>query len=152
MGHSRKHFRLVDDGEYSIEVDPRKVDRATVELLGELGFNRMSVGVQDFDERVQQAVNRIQSEAETMAVIDAARANGFKSISVDLIYGLPRQNGHRLRQPHARSGDCRQPGPAVNLQLRAPAQPVQAAAPHPRMPTCRPRMSAADPGSWPYAS
>jgi radical SAM superfamily enzyme YgiQ (UPF0313 family) len=51
----------------------------------------MSVGVQDFDERVQQAVNRIQSEAETFAVIDAARANGFKSISIDLIYGLPKQ-------------------------------------------------------------
>jgi oxygen-independent coproporphyrinogen-3 oxidase len=91
MAATRKHFRLIEDGEYSIEVDPRKVDRATVELLGELGFNRMSVGVQDFDESVQQAINRIQSEAETFAVIDAARANGFKSISVDLIYGLPRQ-------------------------------------------------------------
>ena len=92
MAATRKHFRLVEDGEYSIEVDPRKVDRATVELLGELGFNRMSVGVQDFDESVQQAVNRIQSEAETFAVIDAARANGFKSISIDLIYGLPKQS------------------------------------------------------------
>jgi oxygen-independent coproporphyrinogen-3 oxidase len=91
MGETRKHFRLIEDGEYSIEVDPRKVDRATVELLGELGFNRMSVGVQDFDESVQQAVNRIQSEEETFGVIDAARANGFKSISVDLIYGLPKQ-------------------------------------------------------------
>jgi oxygen-independent coproporphyrinogen-3 oxidase len=92
MAATRRHFRLVDDGEYSIEVDPRKVDRATVELLGELGFNRMSVGVQDFDERVQQAINRIQSEAETFAVIDSARANGFRSISIDLIYGLPRQS------------------------------------------------------------
>ena len=91
MAATRKHFRLIEDGEYSIEVDPRKVDRATVELLGELGFNRISVGVQDFDESVQQAVNRIQSEAETLAVIDAARANGFKSISIDLIYGLPKQ-------------------------------------------------------------
>ena len=91
MAATRRHFQLIKDGEYSIEVDPRKVDRATVELLGELGFNRMSVGVQDFDEAVQQAVNRIQSEAETFAVIDAARANGFKSISIDLIYGLPKQ-------------------------------------------------------------
>jgi oxygen-independent coproporphyrinogen-3 oxidase len=91
MAATRKNFRLREDGEYSIEVDPRKVDRATVELLGELGFNRMSVGVQDFDESVQQAVNRIQSEAETFAVIDAARANGFRSISIDLIYGLPKQ-------------------------------------------------------------
>ena len=91
MGETRRHFRLLDGGEYSIEVDPRKVDTATVALLGELGFNRMSVGVQDFDERVQVAVNRVQSEEETATVIDAARANGFKSVSVDLIYGLPHQ-------------------------------------------------------------
>jgi oxygen-independent coproporphyrinogen-3 oxidase len=92
MAATRRYFRLIEDGEYSIEVDPRKVDRATVELLGELGFNRMSVGVQDFDEDVQRAVNRIQSEEETFAVIEAARANGFKSISIDLIYGLPKQS------------------------------------------------------------
>lgn len=91
MAMTRKHFKLLDGGEFSIEVDPRKVDTATVALLGELGFNRMSVGVQDFDERVQQAVNRIQSEEETVNVIRSARANGFKSISVDLIYGLPHQ-------------------------------------------------------------
>ncbi|WP_291991804.1 oxygen-independent coproporphyrinogen III oxidase [Candidatus Accumulibacter sp. ACC003] len=91
MAATRQHFTLIEGGEYSIEVDPRKVDTATVELLGELGFNRMSVGVQDFDPGVQQAVNRIQSEEETCAVMDAARANGFKSISVDLIYGLPKQ-------------------------------------------------------------
>jgi oxygen-independent coproporphyrinogen-3 oxidase len=91
MGETLKHFKLLEGGEYSIEVDPRKVDTATVALLGELGFNRMSVGVQDFDERVQIAVNRIQTEEETANVISAARANGFKSISVDLIYGLPFQ-------------------------------------------------------------
>ncbi|MCL2524072.1 MAG: oxygen-independent coproporphyrinogen III oxidase [Betaproteobacteria bacterium] len=91
MAETQKHFKLLDGGEYSIEVDPRKVDAATVALLGELGFNRMSIGVQDFDERVQVAINRIQSEAETVDVIAAARANGFKSISVDLIYGLPHQ-------------------------------------------------------------
>ena len=91
METTRKHFKLLDGGEYSIEVDPRKVDTATVALLGELGFNRMSVGVQDFDERVQVAVNRVQSEEETASVINAARANGFKSVSVDLIYGLPYQ-------------------------------------------------------------
>ncbi|HQO30176.1 MAG TPA: radical SAM protein, partial [Accumulibacter sp.] len=65
MAATRKHFRLIEGGEFSIEVDPRKVDRETVALLGELGFNRMSVGVQDFDEKVQAAVNRIQSEEET---------------------------------------------------------------------------------------
>ena len=92
MDSIRQHFRLVPNGEYSIEVDPRKVDYETVRLLGELGFNRMSVGVQDFDPTVQQAVNRIQSLEETRVVIEAARANGFKSVSIDLIYGLPKQN------------------------------------------------------------
>ncbi len=88
----QSQFRLLPNGEYSIEVDPRKVDAATVQLLGELGFNRMSVGVQDFDVAVQQAVNRVQSLEETELVIQAARASGFKSVSVDLIYGLPKQN------------------------------------------------------------
>ncbi|HUW36715.1 MAG TPA: oxygen-independent coproporphyrinogen III oxidase [Rhodocyclaceae bacterium] len=92
MASIREHFQLVPNGEYSIEVDPRKVDAETVALLGELGFNRMSVGVQDFDPAVQKAVNRIQSLAETHLVIEAARASGFKSVSVDLIYGLPKQN------------------------------------------------------------
>ncbi|NMG74864.1 oxygen-independent coproporphyrinogen III oxidase [Aromatoleum diolicum] len=92
MDSVRRRFTLVPNGEYSIEVDPRKVDFDTVKLLADLGFNRMSVGVQDFNEDVQSAVNRIQSFEETKLVIDSARATGFKSISMDLIYGLPRQN------------------------------------------------------------
>ncbi|MEO6976621.1 MAG: oxygen-independent coproporphyrinogen III oxidase [Gallionella sp.] len=91
MASIRQHFRLVEDGEYSIEIDPRKVSDETIALLGEVGFNRISIGVQDFDEEVQRAVNRIQSEEETLRVIHAARANGFKSVSIDLIYGLPKQ-------------------------------------------------------------
>ena len=91
MAAIRKNFRLIDDGEYSIEIDPRKVGMDTIALLGEEGFNRISLGVQDFDAAVQRAVNRIQSEEETLRVIQAARANGFKSVSIDLIYGLPRQ-------------------------------------------------------------
>ena len=87
MATTRKYFQLIEGGEYSIEVDPRKVDRATVELLGDLGFNRMSIGVQDFDQRVQEAINRIQSEEETLAVLDAARANGFKSIVARYLSG-----------------------------------------------------------------
>jgi len=83
---------LQANGEYSIEVDPRKVDRETVKVLAELGFNRMSVGVQDFDPSVQVAVNRVQSLDETRVVIESAREFGFKSVSVDLIYGLPKQN------------------------------------------------------------
>ena len=92
MGAIRQNFKLVENGEYSIEIDPRKVSDQTIALLGELGFNRISIGVQDFDSLVQRAVNRIQSEEETLQVIRAARANGFKSVSIDLIYGLPKQN------------------------------------------------------------
>jgi oxygen-independent coproporphyrinogen III oxidase len=87
----RDSFRFDRDAQLSIEIDPRSASRASVALLAQLGFNRMSLGVQDFDPDVQAAVNRIQSEAETRAVLDAARENGFRSINVDLIYGLPRQ-------------------------------------------------------------
>jgi len=93
MGTLRDHFNFApaDEGEYSIEIDPRQVQSETVATLARLGFNRMSLGVQDFDPAVQKAVNRIQSEAETRHIIDAARRHGFKSISIDLIYGLPQQ-------------------------------------------------------------
>lgn len=93
MAKTREYFNLYDDdsGEYSIEIDPREATAETVKLLRELGFNRMSLGVQDFDPKVQKAVNRIQSEAETFTVLNAARAEGFLSVNVDLIYGLPFQ-------------------------------------------------------------
>lgn len=93
MAQIRDHYTLRDDdsGEYSIEVDPRETDADTLAVLRELGFNRLSLGVQDFDERVQRAVNRVQSEAETFAVMEQARRLGYKSVSVDLIYGLPLQ-------------------------------------------------------------
>jgi len=93
MDHTRRHFRLAADevGEYAIEIDPREADAQTVALLRCLGFNRMSLGVQDLDPVVQKAVNRIQTEQETLAVLEAARAEGFRSISIDLIYGLPFQ-------------------------------------------------------------
>lgn len=93
VGQTRKYFTLLDDdsGEYSIEIDPREAKGDTVKLLRELGFNRMSLGVQDFDEKVQQAVNRMQSKQETLYVLQAARDEGFRSTSIDLIYGLPFQ-------------------------------------------------------------
>ena len=87
-----KRFPLADKGEFSIEVDPRTTPPDKVETLGRLGFNRMSVGVQDFNPDVQKAVNRLQSFEMTQATVDAARKNGFKSINLDLIYGLPKQN------------------------------------------------------------
>jgi len=93
MDQTRRHFTLAEDdsGEFSIEIDPREADQDTVKLLRSLGFNRMSLGVQDFNPQVQRAVNRIQSEQETLTVLEAARSAGFRSISIDLIYGLPFQ-------------------------------------------------------------
>jgi len=89
-----EYFNLADDdsGEYSIEVDPREASADTIALLREIGFNRMSLGVQDFDPKVQRAVNRIQSEQQTLEVLQAARDQGFRSISIDLIYGLSFQS------------------------------------------------------------
>ena len=98
MGMIRRRFPLADDGEYSIEVDPRSASPATIALLAELGFNRLSVGVQDFDADVQRAVNRRQSFEETAAAIEAARTHGFESVNVDLIYGLPRQDPVRMAE------------------------------------------------------
>ncbi|MCQ4308197.1 oxygen-independent coproporphyrinogen III oxidase [Pseudomonas stutzeri] len=80
-----------DDHEFSLEVDPRTVTPAQIHQLRALGFNRLSFGVQDFDEQVQIAVNRIQTEEQTRELVQAARDANFKSISVDLIYGLPLQ-------------------------------------------------------------
>jgi len=94
MATTRAHFTLADDasGEYSVEVDPREAPPETIRLLREIGFNRLSMGVQDFDPAVQKAVNRLQSEEITLASLAAARACGFRSISLDLIYGLPKQS------------------------------------------------------------
>lgn len=91
MSALKRNFAFAPDAEVSIEVDPRKVGADTIEFLGTLGFNRISVGVQDFDPAVQQAVNRVQTEEETRTVIDTARRVGFVSVNCDLIYGLPKQ-------------------------------------------------------------
>ena len=93
MDVTHVHFQLRDDdkGEYSIEVDPRETNSQTMKQLRKLGFNRVSLGLQDFDPAVQKAVNRIQSEEQTFAVLEAARAEGFRSTNIDLIYGLPLQ-------------------------------------------------------------
>jgi len=89
-----RHFTLAHDDsrEFSIEIDPRTVQTDTIERLAEMGFNRISLGVQDFDPHVQEAVNRIQSVESTLAVIDDARRAGIASTNLDLIYGLPFQS------------------------------------------------------------
>jgi len=94
----RHAYPLRDDdrGDYSIELDPRSAPPKTVELLRELGFNRASIGVQDFDPDVQNAVNRRQPMAVTRATYEACREHGFHSINFDLIYGLPKQTLERF--------------------------------------------------------
>jgi oxygen-independent coproporphyrinogen III oxidase len=93
MATTRSLFQLRNDdaGDYSIEIDPREADDDILTTLREIGFNRISLGVQDFNADVQKAVNRIQSEELTLSVLEKARALGFRSINIDLIYGLPHQ-------------------------------------------------------------
>jgi oxygen-independent coproporphyrinogen-3 oxidase len=91
LEHLHDLFEFAPDGEYSIEVDPRTVDAARMTRLRAMGLNRVSLGVQDFDPAVQEAVNRIQPFEMTEALIQAARDARFLSVNVDLIYGLPRQ-------------------------------------------------------------
>lgn len=104
MQHLRRWFQFAPDdvGEYSIEVDPRSVSRERVHSLRRQGFNRISLGVQDYDAQVQEAVNRVQPEHETQAIIDAAHEAGFRSVSIDLIYGLPKQDSASMAQTIAK--------------------------------------------------
>lgn len=85
------HFAAPAIRDFSIEIDPRNIHDGDIAAYAALGLNRASLGVQDFDPQVQQAVNRLQSVEQTLRVIDACRASGFRSVNVDLIYGLPKQ-------------------------------------------------------------
>lgn len=91
MSVLKRSFNFVAGGEYSVEVDPRTVNDERLALLLELGFNRLSFGVQDFDPEVQKAVHRIQPAVQVFALVASARKMGFESVNVDLIYGLPKQ-------------------------------------------------------------
>ena len=88
-----REFKLTEtaDRDYSIEIDPRSVDPGSLQILASIGFNRISLGVQDFDEHVQRAVNRVQPAAMVATLYETARTLGFRSINFDLIYGLPLQ-------------------------------------------------------------
>lgn len=93
MNNTRKYFNLLnnDEGEYSIEVHPGTVSASTMTHLRKLGFNRVSMGIQDFDAKVQNAVNRFNTYEEVDSLVKSIRADGYKSIGMDLIYGLPHQ-------------------------------------------------------------
>ncbi|KXU34348.1 coproporphyrinogen III oxidase [Cephaloticoccus capnophilus] len=92
MAMLRQQFQLLDEGEYSIEVDPRTVSPERLAVLRAIGFNRLSFGVQDFDPEVQVAVHRVQPAEKVFELVEAARQLGFRGINVDLIYGLPKQS------------------------------------------------------------
>ena len=92
MAMLRRNFTFAGNGEYAIEVDPRTIDVSRLDTLAELGFNRLSFGVQDFDPAVQKAVHRVQPAEQVFELVAAARARGFNSINIDLIYGLPLQS------------------------------------------------------------
>jgi oxygen-independent coproporphyrinogen-3 oxidase len=91
MAMLRRNFTLAPGGEYSIEIDPRTVTEHRLGVLAELGFNRLSFGIQDFDPAVQKAVHRIQPADQVFNLVAVANAKGFESINADLIYGLPKQ-------------------------------------------------------------
>jgi oxygen-independent coproporphyrinogen III oxidase len=86
-----RHFQFASDVEKAVEIDPAITRKSQIEVLAELGFNRISMGVQDFDGKVQEVVGRIQGEKETADLVQAARDHGFKGVNLDLIYGLPYQ-------------------------------------------------------------
>ncbi|HEX2585072.1 MAG TPA: oxygen-independent coproporphyrinogen III oxidase [Steroidobacteraceae bacterium] len=114
MNKLQKHFTMVCDGshEYSIEIDPRTLTPDMIPQLAAMGFNRVSLGVQDFDHDVQVAVNRVQSVEQTLNAIVTAHEYGFKSVNVDLIYGLPKQTPEKF---------------AKTLELIVDAQPERVA-------------------------
>lgn len=109
MGMIRRSFALAPDCEIGVEVDPRQCTPQHLDVLAEIGVNRLSLGVQDLDPQVQQAVNRIQPAALTWEVLDGARQRGISSINLDLIYGLPYQTtesfSHTLREVVAMAPD-----------------------------------------------
>lgn len=94
------NFRLVDKDyrEYSIEIDPRTVETGTIALLKGVGFNRISLGIQDFDPLVQRSVNRIQPYEQVAPLVDSIRSHQFRSLSFDLIYGLPHQDRYNMKE------------------------------------------------------
>jgi len=94
---ARERFTFAPDAEVGIEIDPRVTNREHLETLRRLGFNRLSMGVQDFERRVQETIHRVQPYEMTRDLILAARELGFESLNIDLIYGLPHQTADSFR-------------------------------------------------------
>jgi oxygen-independent coproporphyrinogen-3 oxidase len=107
MAMLRRSFTFVPGGDYSIEVDPRTVDATRLATLAELGFNRLSFGVQDFDPAVQKAIHRVQLAEQVVSLVETARSTGFESVNADLVYGLPRQTPESFDRTLAQVIDLR---------------------------------------------
>ena len=103
----RRHFNWVPGGEYSVEVDPRTVSPERLQALFDMGFNRLSFGVQDFDPMVQKAMHRVQPAEQVFELVAAARRIGFESLNVDLIYGLPLQTAESFARTLAQVSELR---------------------------------------------
>ena len=147
MTKTREHFNLRDDdkGDYSIEIDPREANPDTIKVLRDIGFNRISLGVQDVHEEVQKAVNRVQPTEQTQAVLDTAREHGFKSINMDLIYGLPHQSEDSFRET-LDTVIAMNPRPPVRIQLRTYAGPFPLPETHRCINAAEPGNQTGDPG------
>jgi oxygen-independent coproporphyrinogen-3 oxidase len=107
MSMLKRNFVFAPGGEYSIEVDPRTVNEQRLKHLADLGFNRLSFGVQDFDPEVQKAVHRIQPAEQVFSLVEAARRYHFESVNVDLIYGLPMQTPESFKRTLAQVVELR---------------------------------------------
>jgi oxygen-independent coproporphyrinogen-3 oxidase len=107
MSMLKRNFVFAPGGEYSIEVDPRTVNEQRLKHLADLGFNRLSFGVQDFDPEVQKAVHRIQPAEQVFSLVEAARRYQFESVNVDLIYGLPMQTPESFKRTLAQVVELR---------------------------------------------
>jgi oxygen-independent coproporphyrinogen-3 oxidase len=107
MSMLKRNFVFAAGGEYSIEVDPRTVNEQRLKHLADLGFNRLSFGVQDFDPEVQKAVHRIQPAVQVFSLVEAARRYQFESVNVDLIYGLPMQTPESFKRTLAQVVELR---------------------------------------------
>lgn len=97
FGYARERFSFNPDAEIGIEIDPRVTSRAHLETLRRMGFNRLSMGIQDFEPKVQETIHRVQPYEMTRDLIAAARELGFESLNVDLIYGLPHQTAETFQ-------------------------------------------------------
>ena len=122
MDMLKRNFQIAPGGEYSIEVDPRTVDEKRLAFLAQLGFNRLSFGVQDFDPEVQAAVHRIQPAQQVFDLVAQARKIGFESINVDLIYGLPKQTPASFDRTLAQINELRPDRIALYAYAHLPAR------------------------------